>query len=710
MFGSGPAGTYASPDSGINIPTREGLTLTNEYEVAVTDEQFIGTPVVADGTVFVASGGKFYAFDETATTNCTAAAVTDCQPLWTANVGGASAVANGVAFVLGGSAVYAFDAAGRSNCAGSSKTCSPMWRVPAPTGDGFAGVPRVSRGVLYVGSNSGNLFAFDAAGGTNCSGTPKTCSPLWRTTTGGSPVYGAAVANGVAYIGGDKLYAFDAAGKTNCGGTPRTCAPLWTGDDTSTNAFATPAISSGIVYAGIGGHTDTFDATGRTNCTGSPAACAPLWQTSGPGGVTVANGVLYGYESHTIYAYDATGNSNCTGTPKTCGPLWTADTGSSGDFIWAPPAVANGILYVGVETNVLLDRNELLAYDAAGNTNCSGVPKTCTPIWSGLTNHALPRMFNGPVVANGTVYLGAGFTLYAFKFSMGTLLEAYKPVMRYERDHYFATSPAVMTDNYTCCYTNTLKTNFGTTSNVTIASSDPNGPGSTLNLDFLRDQYAQPVPDGTGRTVAREDDFLDAHDGTTQVDSDALFSRYGHRIYGRGTFKNGYVYLQYWFFYYYNPGIAGFGAHEGDWEMIQLRFDPNASGTSGPDEVTYAQHGGGERCTWRDVEKQDGRPVVYVGQTSGASYFHTALSDPQQPPDPQVESLQDFVSRTDGVGSNTTPRWLGWPGHWGASAASGVAQTNSPQGPAYGGNQSKWNDPANFASSANSCGDEVEPH
>ena len=57
-----------------------------------------------------------------------------------------------------------------------------------------------------------------------------TLTEAWTAVTGGQQFSSPAVANGVAYVGSDdgKLYAFDAAGVTNCSGAPRTCSPLWT--------------------------------------------------------------------------------------------------------------------------------------------------------------------------------------------------------------------------------------------------------------------------------------------------------------------------------------------------------------------------------------------------------------------------------------------------------------------------------------------------
>ena len=47
--------------------------------------------------------------------------------------------------------------------------------------------PPSSNGVVYTESNDAKLFAFDASGVTDCSGTPTTCSPLWTAALSGTP-------------------------------------------------------------------------------------------------------------------------------------------------------------------------------------------------------------------------------------------------------------------------------------------------------------------------------------------------------------------------------------------------------------------------------------------------------------------------------------------------------------------------------------------
>jgi outer membrane protein assembly factor BamB len=261
--------------------------------------------------------------------------------------------------------------------------------------------PAVANGVVYLGSNSGVLYAFDAAGSTNCSAAPKTCAPLWTASVGGSSQSPPAVTNGVVYSGssdGD-LYAFDASGSTDCSGTPTTCTPLWTAA-TGADIQSSPAVSNGVVYVGSDRYY-AFDATGTTGCSGIPKQCSPLWTASlsdlGQWSPAVANGVLYVNSSSGLtaglYALDATGNTGCTGSPKVCTPLWSTATGGGGigAVIGSSPAVANGLVFDGGS-----------AFDASGSNGCSGTPTICSPLWT-----AANGANSTPAIANGIVYMGA---------------------------------------------------------------------------------------------------------------------------------------------------------------------------------------------------------------------------------------------------------------------------------------------------------------
>ncbi|MBV8951697.1 MAG: PQQ-binding-like beta-propeller repeat protein, partial [Actinobacteria bacterium] len=122
--------------------------------------------------------------------------------------------------------------------------CDPQASAPAVVAGGF----------VYAESNffgSFSLSAFpDVNGTTGCSGTPKTCSPLWAYNTPSS-VIGAAVANGVLWVtSANQLLAFDATGNLNCSGTPKVCNPLRT--FTTASPQSPPTVANGNVYVGTG--------------------------------------------------------------------------------------------------------------------------------------------------------------------------------------------------------------------------------------------------------------------------------------------------------------------------------------------------------------------------------------------------------------------------------------------------------------------------
>jgi eukaryotic-like serine/threonine-protein kinase len=401
----------------INIANVSGLTTAWSGETG----SFIGdSPAVVNGVAYIGSANGIEAFGAAGMKSCSGSPKT-CQPLWTGTTGyfvaSTPAVANRVLYVSSEDGkLYAFDAAGVTNCSGTPKTCSPLW-TSSDDVHVVSSSPAVVGGVVYVGAGTGgagSLYAFDAKGVTNCSGTPKTCTPLWRGVTSGKTAASSspAVAGGVVYIGstdpfGGGFDAFDAAGVTNCSGTPKTCTPLWSA---TTGSFdeSSPTVANGEVYVDSDGLTlYAFDAAGVTNCSGTPKKCDPLWTSatktaiSGP---AVANGVLYVGSFNGVDAYDAAGVIECSGTPTRCSPLWTGTTGGFDSPY--DPSVANGLVYAGSTVA------SAYAFDASGATNCSGTPKTCQPVWSGATGGT---NVGSPAVVNGVVYASsADDNLYAF--------------------------------------------------------------------------------------------------------------------------------------------------------------------------------------------------------------------------------------------------------------------------------------------------------
>ena len=115
---------------------------------------------------------------------------------------------------------------------------------------------------------------------------------------------------------------------------------------------------------------------------------------------------------------------------------------------------------------------------------------------------------------------------------------------------------------------------------------------------------------------------------------------------------------QFWLFYLYNPKVyAGFGAHEGDWEMVQLGCR-DAEGNV-PILMTFSQHAAGERREYWRCELRDDRPVVYVARDSHANY-PTGQRDVTDQADGRGTALTDIEWRDFGA-------WADWPGRWGNS-------------------------------------------
>jgi hypothetical protein len=241
--------------------------------------------------------------------------------------------------------VYSFDETGSDQCtAGTPTTCNPQWSS-APEGQAIDSTPTTGpNGVLLVGGNNDTLYAYDQNGTNGCSGTPKVCQPLWTAAgSGGGDMSTPVVAGSVVYAhDAANLYAFDAGGQTNCSGT--VCQPLWTASGGS--AYPLPvAVAGSTVYTVGSSGLAAFDAAGHTNCSGTPAVCQPLWtSTNGAGqfGVAVVGNRVYAADT-SVYAFDAAGAAGCSGSPRVCSPLWTGNTGTPSQ-VYSPFAIANNVL------------------------------------------------------------------------------------------------------------------------------------------------------------------------------------------------------------------------------------------------------------------------------------------------------------------------------------------------------------------------------
>lgn len=338
---------------------------------ATTGGKIESSPAVVNGIVYVGSyDNNLYAYDAAGVTNC-GGTPKACAPMWTYPTGGDVAssptVVNGVVYVGSfDNKLYAFDAAGVTGCSGTITICAPLWT--GATGGAVYSSPAVEDGVVYVGSLDQKLYAFGASGMTSsCTGSPKTCIPLWTAWTRRPVESSPAVFKGVVYLGsGDGfLYAFDAAGVTGCMFSPRVCDPLWTAKP-GKSLLSSPAVANGVLYIGSSatgleddpyGKLSAYDAAASAGCSGTPKFCEPLWTATAGAFVpvlsspAVANGVVYiGSYDFKLYGFDAAGVTGCSGTPKRCTPLWKVGTGGK---VYSSPTVANGMIYVGSDDNKL---------------------------------------------------------------------------------------------------------------------------------------------------------------------------------------------------------------------------------------------------------------------------------------------------------------------------------------------------------------------
>jgi outer membrane protein assembly factor BamB len=361
-----PAHTGFSPlESSINSNTWS--TLHRVWTATVQPSSSTGIPssvAVSGTTVYVHSNsGQLRAYDATGSTNCSGTPAS-CTPLWAANADGASGApfvtdpaTDATTVFVGGNdgTLYAFDAHGQANCSGTPTTCTPLWIavLGSPVFD-----PVVDNGRVFVGTSNGNLYAFDAAGTANCSGTPRTCSPLWNATTGeghgsiGNLPAPAVTRSFVYYPGLHSLDAFDPAGRNGCSGTPVTCSPLWTADFGTATTLGWPVVGGDVVYQSISSgpaNIMALDAAGVRGCSGTPTACAPLWmyQASTTNTVTPAigpDGMLYaGFGQLAQFSTD--GTTGCSGTPTVCRPVHTATFGNG---LTIAPSLAGDVVVLGV--------------------------------------------------------------------------------------------------------------------------------------------------------------------------------------------------------------------------------------------------------------------------------------------------------------------------------------------------------------------------
>lgn len=278
--------------------------------------------------------------------------------------------------------------------------------------------------------------------------------------------------------------------------------------------------------------------------------------------------------------------------------------------------------------------------------------------------------------------------------SGSALLQEYAPLLRFDSfESYRADSAAEATDNFVCCEVEDSNT-LHNESNATIAAANPDTAYKQLSMSFLGAR-AHNVPSG--------DDSIDLINSTVE-DAQRMHEdpKYADHIYGRIVeLPDESKILQYWLFYYYNPHTSlTIGAHEGDWEFVQVQLSPSEE----PISATYSQHKNAERCEWSDIEHGAyDRPIVYVAEGSHSNYFRSGYhfnNGDNDSADGEGDETSAFT--IENISELASHDWLSWRGRWGGSNSE--LGSDSPRGPVYQGE--RWDDPVGWEEAADSC--EVE--
>ena len=233
-----------------------------------------------------------------------------------------------------------------------------------------------------------------------------------------------------------------------------------------------------------------------------------------------------------------------------------------------------------------------------------------------------------------------------------------------------------------------------------------------------------------------------------ELDYNAILEEYPqYTYYGRVVRQDGWIILQYWFFFCFNSwrsGFHGVNDHESDWEMASLYLYED-NGQLVPEWVALASHnfkGDDLRRRWDDHDElklENGHPVIFAGAGSHASYFRrgeyqaeVTLPLPgwlsglikawnkfwtETLGQPAVDAIHiPFVDFARGNGLHIGPAeprtwspvlvdestpWVSqYRGLWGLFARDPISGENASAGPMYnpdGSPRGSWYDPLGFA-------------
>jgi outer membrane protein assembly factor BamB len=259
------------------------------------------------------------------------------------------------------------------------------------TGGRVDSSPAVFGGVLFVGSDGGKVYAFNATTGA--------LMPGWPYTTGGAVMSSPAVANGIVYVGSDdgKVYAFNATTGALMPGWPYTTGGAVQSSPVVVNVTFGKKISR-IVF--VGSDDEYVYALNAT--TG-----AFIWSTKTAGWVmsspAVANGTVYvGSNDTKVYALSATSGTE----------LWNYATGGA---VRSSPVVVNVTFGKKNSSMVFVGSDDEYVYAL----NATKVPTTKRLLWNYETDD---KVYSSPAFFGGVVFVGSDDDhVYAFNATTGAL-------------------------------------------------------------------------------------------------------------------------------------------------------------------------------------------------------------------------------------------------------------------------------------------------
>jgi hypothetical protein len=289
--------------------------------------------------------------------------------------------------------------------------------------------------------------------------------------------------------------------------------------------------------------------------------------------------------------------------------------------------------------------------------------------------------------------------------NLDCLLYRYSPVLKLSsQEPYYPDSAEEIVENWgdetgrwhqggVAPYRNQLVDEYSAASPIAESGPDFGKYDFRLTLEALG---TGPYPN---EETPDEDDWIDEVGENYEEDAHALEAQgYKNHAYGRLVEdESGKIWLQYWYFYYYNSfSVLGAGAHEGDWESVEIGLDEELK----PELVVLSEHAEAAVCKVGEFEENEqGSPIVYVAIGSHANYpeagaYITTLATTTTDDFAygEGESVQPSIQDI----SKNVPGWVEWPGRWGHS--SGIDE--SPKGPAL---HSEWESPTGYAEDAHSC-------